>query len=120
MQGYSGTYAVGGTDIPQPTTHQWANPTPLGFDGNGRPIYPAIKEYELGWNLLSATDLETLIQHSEYSLLTGTVVVDLPRWGDDFIFQSYSGTYIQRPSVGTYFTDHVNDVRLIVSNIRTG
>ena len=120
MQGYSGSYAINGGSILQPTTHQWANQSPLGLDGNGRPLYPALKEYELGWGLMSANDLETLIQYSQYSLLTGTVVVDLPKWGDDFMFQSYSGTYVQRPSVGSYFTDHVPDVRIIVSNIRTG
>ena len=35
---------------------------------------------------------------------TGTAVVDLPKWGDnDYVFYSYSGTVLSRPTVGAYF-----------------
>ena len=50
---------------------------------------------------------------------TGTAVVDLPKWGDnDYVFYSYSGTVLSRPTVGAYFAGFVEDVTLVISSIR--
>ena len=52
--------------------------------------------------------------------VTGTVVVDLPKWGDtDFTYFSYNGTVFREPEVGDFFVNHVTDVRLVIGNIRT-
>lgn len=119
MQGYSGSYAINGLKLLQPTNHQWVEFDILGIDGNGRPVYPQIGEYQLEWGLMPTSDLKTLIDFANFSLTTGTCVVDLPKWGDnDYLFYSYSGTYISRPTVGSYFAEHVENVRLIVRNIR--
>lgn len=119
-QGFSGTYAVGGINILQPTTHKWADDDLVSYDGNGRPVYPAIKSYELGWQLMSHSDFQQLLSASLYSISTGTVVVDLPRWGNqNFVFYSYSGTYVNKPNYGGFFMEHYEDVSLTISNIRT-
>lgn len=119
MQGYSGSYSINGVKILQPTSHQWSEFDILGIDGNGRPIYPQIGEYQLDWASMSISDLSTLINFANFSLTTGTCVVDLPKWGDnDYLFYSYSGTYISFPIVGSYFAEYVEDVRLIIRNIR--
>lgn len=117
--GLSGTYAVNGTEFLAPTTHRWIERESLGFDGNGRPIYAAVGEYELNWELMSVADLQTLINFGRASQ-TGTVVVDLPQWGAaGYLFNSYSGTYFNRPKVDSYFAEYVQGVSVIINNIRT-
>lgn len=120
MQGYSGTYAINGVDILQPTQHRWLERDLLGYDGEGRPVYPALGEIELSWQLMSTSDLKKLIDAQRLTVTTGSSVVDLPEWGNnDYRFLSYSGTFINRVNVGSYFSEHVEDVVLIISNIRT-
>ena len=120
-QVYSGSYSINGASILQPTSHQWVERDLIGFDGNGRPLYSPIGDFELSWQLMSVSDLKTLIDAQITTSNTGTAVVDLPKWGDSaYLFYSYSGTYISRPTVGTYFVEYVEDVRLLITSIRTG
>lgn len=120
MQGTTGTYAINGTNFSLPPSKgKWMQRDSLGLDGNNRPIYPSIREYEMTWELMPISDLKQIIDASLMSV-TGTVVADLPKWGDtDFTFYSYSGTVFREPEVGEYFVDHVTDVRLMIGNIRT-
>lgn len=118
-QGFSGSYAINGVKILQPTNGQWAGLEMLGYDGNGRPMYPALGAFELSWGLVTTSDLKQLIDYFNYSNVSGTVVFDLPRWGDaDYKFYSYSGTQISRPQIGEYFSGYVTNVKMTVSNIR--
>lgn len=120
MQGYSGSFGVNGVNfLLQPTSFKWAEKTLLGIDGQGRKVYPAIKDFELHWGIMSTTDLAQLINLQLSVSSTGSVVADLPKWGDTgYLFYGYSGTYISEPTVGDYFAEHVTDVVLIISNIR--
>lgn len=119
MQGFSGTYAINGVQITQPTVGRWLDKDTIAFDGNGRPIYPAFSSFELEWDLLLPSELKTINDYFNYSNASGTVVVDLPKWGDaDYKFYSYSGTQLGRPTVGDYFVGYVKGVHLVVSNIR--
>ena len=120
MQGFSGTYSVNGTTLTlQPTTGNWETKEILGFDGSGRPIYPAIGEFNLTWELMSTTELKQLIDFQATVMSTGSCVVDLPKWGDaDYLFYSYSGTYPNRPSVGEYFQGYVSNVTMKITGIR--
>ena len=62
MQGLSGTYSVNNVQLTlQPTKGNWETKPTLGFDGSGRPIYPSMGEFSLGWDLMSTTDLKQLI-----------------------------------------------------------
>lgn len=120
MQGHSGTFALNGSDLSlQPTTFGWGTNTLLARGGHGKPIYPAFSTFQLSWGLMPTTDFYQLLSAFEYSQSTGTVVVDLPEWGNpEYIFKSYSGTYLEMPTVGEYFVGHVTDVKLTVTNIR--
>jgi hypothetical protein len=116
--GLSGTYAINAVDI-CPETARWVDRDVIGQDGNGHPIYPSIREFEFNWGHMSMTDYSVI--HSARQLVgsTGTVTVDLPDLTQsDFRFTRYSGTIIHEPQVGEYFTDHLSNVRLLVSNIR--
>lgn len=121
MQGYTGSFALNGTALTlQPSTFNWENREQLGMDGNGKPMYSAVGEFQLMWGLMSTTELNQLTTFFDSVSSTGTVVADLPQWGHTgYYFKSYSGTVMHRPTVGEYFNSYVTDVRLVLSNIRT-
>lgn len=121
MQGYTGSFGFNGTDLQlQPSTFKWGDRDLLGRDGDGRAIYPALGTFEMQWGLMSTENLEQL-NNFFLSSQTGTMVADLPAWGhQDYYFQSYSGTLLDRPTVGEYFNTYVTNVTLMITNIRTG
>lgn len=118
--GFSGTYAINGTNLTLlPSQGNWEAKEIIGYDGAGRPLYPAIGEFTLGWDLVPTSDLKQLIDFYDYVSNTGTCVIDLPKWGDvDYLFYSYSGTFPNRPTVGAYFMGYVTDVKMLITNIR--
>lgn len=120
-QGASGTYALNGTSLLlQPSTGRWVQRDSFGIDGAGHPIYPAVRDFELSWDLISIDDLQQI--NNAYNAVgnTGTVVVDLPRYGDvQYNFFSYSGCTLQEPTYDVYFERYVQNVKLLVMNVRT-
>jgi hypothetical protein len=120
MIGTTGSFAINGTRISlQPSTHKWSGRSELGVDGNNRPLYPAIREFEMSWDLMPVSDLAQLI-NAQLASVTGTLVMDLPQWGSSiYTFYSYSGTVAREPQVGQYFSEHVESVIWVVGNIRT-
>jgi hypothetical protein len=121
MQGTTGSYALNGTRfVLQPTEGQWDAKGMLGVDGNGHPIYSAVREFQLSWDLASPTDVKQLIDVYNANANTGTVVFDLPKWGDaDYSFYSYSGCTMREPEVGTYFNGYISNVKLTIMKVRT-
>lgn len=119
-QGYTGSYAVNGTNLLlQPSEGRWNPKDSLGLDGSGRNIYSAFKSFELSWGLITTTDLNQLINFQQSVSNTGTVVVDLPKWGDvGYLFYGYTGCVLSEVEVGVYFAEHVTDVRLLVTSVR--
>ena len=118
-QGYSGSYAVNGVNIPKPSTGKWEQKEMIARNGYGIPTYPSVTDFTLTWGILSTSELNQLLSFHLYVQNTGTVVTDLPKWGDaGYLFYSYSGTVVNRPSVGAYFVEYVEDVQLVISNIR--
>lgn len=120
-QGASGTYAFNGTVIAlQPSSGRWVQRESVGIDGAGHPVYPSVRDFEITWDLISVEDLQQI--NNAYASVgnTGTVVVDLPKYGDSqYNFYSYSGCTLQEPQYDMYFERHVQSVRLLVMNIRT-
>ena len=86
--GASGTYAINGTDITlPPTSGRWLPKEPLGIDGNGRAIYSGVRQFELEWQLISPSEYYQLQTFFDAVGNTGTVVVDLPKYGaSSYIF----------------------------------
>lgn len=120
--GFTGSFALNGTNLTlQPSTFGWENRDSLGIDGNGRPIYSSLGSFQMYWGLMSTSELAQLVGIFDTVSTTGSVVADLPEWGNSgYYFYPYSGVVMQRPQVGDYFNSYVTDVRLVITNIRTG
>ncbi len=119
--GASGTYAVQGNDFDlQPTSGKWLDRDNLGFDGSGHPIYPAVRSFEMSWQLINAADLSEIIGFYNVVGNSGTVAVDIPKWnGSPYQFQRYSGCTLSEPIVGEFFNEHTTEVRLLIYGIVT-
>lgn len=119
--GYSGSFAINGTRfLLQPSSSKWVDKSLVGIDGNGFPIYPVTREYEMSWGLAHPNDVKQFIDSFNQSSYTGTVVFDLPEWGaDDYKFQSYSGCVLREVNVGEYFNGYITGVRLLIHKIVT-
>jgi hypothetical protein len=119
MVGSSGTYAVQGTDFTlQPTSGKWQDRDAVGFDGGGHPIYAAPRTFEMSWQLINASDLYQIIAFYNSVQNTGTVAVDLPKWGAyPYQFERHSGCTLSEPTVGEYFNEHTQSVRMLVYNV---
>lgn len=117
--GYSGTYAINGTDLSiQPTSGRWLPQSLLGTSGGGIPIYPRVREFELRWNLSDPALVDQL--RSAFTALgfSGSVVMDLPKYSaSTYLFQSYSGCSLYQPERGAYFSEHITEVVMVVGNI---
>ena len=120
MQGTTGSYAINGIQfVLQPTEGHWEDRDTLGMDGGGHPVYPSTRTFEISWVLASPTDVKQIIDAYNAVSNTGTVVFDLPKWGDmDFTFYSYSGCTMQEPVIGPYFNGYITDVKLVIHKVR--
>ncbi len=114
------TYKINGVElIDQPTNGGWVGRDEIGTDGMGHPIYPGVREYELSWDVVSATGMNQL-QTFYNASTTGTVVVELPRYAYyGYQFYAYTGCILSEPLFGKYFAEHYLDVSIIIRNIRT-
>lgn len=121
MIGLSGTYAFNGTNLFLPPTEgRWNQRDSYGYDGAGHPIYGQFRTFELRWGLISKNDLSQLITFFNQVSSTGTVVADLPQYGASaYQFYAYSGCTLNEVQVGAYFQEHVQDVSLLILQIRT-
>lgn len=120
MIGLSGTFAFNGTQLSlQPTTTKWVDKPIYGYDGGGHPVYPAVREFEMTWQLINASDLSQIIGLYNAVQNTGTCAVDLPAWGNSlYLFTTYSGCTLQEPLVSDNFVEHTTSVKLLILNIR--
>jgi hypothetical protein len=115
------TYKLNNVQLdPQPTTGRWLERELIGLTGDGRPVYEPTRQFEMEFNLLSATGYSVLQDNWLTIDVTGTLVIDLPKYGSaTYEFRSYSGCFIHEPNSGPYFTEHRFDTRLLVTNIIT-
>lgn len=114
------TYKINGTAITlQPTSGAWQDREELDIDGNGHSIYPAVREFELHWDLMSISEFSQVEAWYNNQGTTGTVVAELPYWiSGSWMFLGYTGTVLRDPIVGEYFETWVKDVTLLIANIR--
>lgn len=119
--GLSGTYAFNDANLTlQPTAGKWTSRTNYGIDGGGHPIYASVRGFELSWVLISPSDAKQIIDVYNAVGNTGTVVACLPQWNNaGFEFINYSGCTLQEPEVGEYFQGFIQDVKMLVLNVRT-
>ena len=114
------TYKINGTPfLIEPQSGRWTPRSALGITGDGHPVYPAVREFEITWSALSPTQFYQLQTFFDSVASTGTAVVDLPEYAKStYAFKSYSGCVLSEPEVGQYFTENYMDARMMVSNIR--
>lgn len=119
-QGITGSYAINGTDLTlQPTSGRWMSTTILGITGDGHPIYPAIRQFEVRWNINSQSDVNQIMNFFNTITITGTVSVDLPEYNSSaYQFKTYPGCVLYEPGRSEYFTEHTKEFVLTVGNIR--
>ena len=117
----TGTYRIDGTDLLlQPTTGRWIPRKPLGIDGNGHPIYPGVREFEMRFKLGSPSDYNQLQTFFDAISNTGTAIVDLPIYGHaSYTFISYTGCVLREPDSREYFSEYQTDFVILVTNIKT-
>ena len=115
------TYRANGTEFTlQPTSGRWLPRNELGRNGYGHPVYPATREFEITWAIKSAAEANQIQTFFDALSNTGTVVMDLPRYAyATYEFFAYTGCIIGEPELGTYFVENYQNVRLLVTNIRT-
>lgn len=118
----SGTFRINDTVlIDQPTVGRWIPREVYGVDGTGHPIHPALRSFEMSWELISSAGFAQL--YDFYRDTSGTMFIscDIPRYADpNFLYVTHSGCVINEPQFGdTFYTDegYIPNVRLIISNI---
>jgi hypothetical protein len=121
MQGTSGTYAFNGTALQLlPTEGRWIAREAYGVDGNGHSIYSPLRQFEMTFALETPSDFDQIRLAYDAVAHTGTVIVDLPQYDSSvYQFKSYTGCIIQEPTREAYFEGHIQDVLLLITNIRT-
>ena len=117
----SGSYSINGQAFAiQPTTGKWLPREEIARDGLGHPFYPGVREFEVTFSLKDATGTYQLQQFYNQIAVTGTAVVELPKYGHySYDFYRYSGCVLSEPQFGNYFAEHISDVTLLISNVRT-
>ena len=115
------TYKINGAELSlQPTTGKWMPRLFIDVDGNGYPVYSAVREFEMMFQVATPEDFQQL-QNAFNSLgVTGTAVVDLPTYATGtYTFFPYSGCVLREPEMAEYFSEHHMNVRFVISSIRT-
>lgn len=115
------TYRIGGTAFSvQPTQGRWLPRVEVGTDGNGRPIYSAVREFEITWGLLEADEVNQIQNFFAAVGATGTAVVSLPKYADStYVFYDYTGCVLREPQFNHFFATNTTEVTLLVTKIRT-
>lgn len=120
----TGTFQLNGVDLAiQPSEGHWVPRATLAIDGAGHPIFPAVREFELDWDIFDQNTWNQvqLVYNSVSN--TGTFVATLPTYGGpNFSFFPYSGCTMGEPEVaGSFITQdgYLQRVKLVIMNIRT-
>jgi hypothetical protein len=111
------TFAINNTNlITQPSDHYWMERTNLGYDGNGHPIYPTPRQYEMDWDWLEVDAFAQL--EGFYLSCTGTCQISLPCWGSATGgFATYSAT-LREPTYSKSFEGFYGSVKFIALNVK--
>ena len=113
-------YTLNGTAMdPQPTTGDWVLLDALDDDGNGRPIYSALMDFVMTWQLADTAMFNSILNQWSAASASGSVVAGLPKYGQStYVFYSYSGTYPERPTIDAYFEQYHTNIKMVIRNVR--
>jgi hypothetical protein len=108
------TFGVNGVQFSiQPSDHRWVNQEIVGTTGDGHPIYPAFRSYELEFDFQNASEFNEFQVAFSAIGLTGTASVSLPE------FRTYSGTVITQPQYSSYYQNYYQEAKITIQKIRT-
>lgn len=114
--------AINGTDLFIQPDVRWLPRSVLGTDGQGHPIYSAIREVEMNFVLVDQATYNQLQGFYNLCGNTGTAVARLPQYGSSqFSFIDYSGCIVGEPEInGNYFTEdgYIPQIKQNIFNIR--
>ena len=115
----TGSFGIGDVEFSlQPTAGRWLPQTPVGITGDGHPIYPQVRAFQLSWGLMGISEFDNIRDYYKQTQITGSVVVALPDIdASTWTFRNYSGCVLGEPEVGQYFSQWVTDVNMMVWNI---
>jgi hypothetical protein len=112
-------YIIDGTTILAPSSGQWTPRRAISITGEGRPIYPDVREFRLRWQLMPIDRFDEIYGAWENVQATGTSVASLPDLlASTYVFREFSGCFLQEPTVGEYFQEYVTNVALTITNIK--
>jgi hypothetical protein len=112
------TYKINSVEIACPTTMKWEDKREHGTNGNGNPVYGRYRSAQLTWNVMYPEDFELVQRSYLHSQTSGSVVVELPRYGaSTYGFNEYSGCYLEDLQMGEFFDGHYMSVTLIVTKV---
>ena len=114
-------FKINGVEFPiPPTSFRWSPKVVLGITGDGHSVYPGVREFEMRWGILDATGTNQLQSFFNSVSVTGMVAVELPKYADPgYNFYAYSGCTLREPEFGDFFNEHIQNILLVVTNIRT-
>ena len=115
------TYKINGVSLlVDPTTARWVDRQVLARDGNGHPVYAAVRQFEMKWQLLSPSGTYQLQQFFDAVITTGTAVAELPKYAAyDYAFYAYSGCVLDEPVFDPYYAENLTNVTWLISKIKT-
>lgn len=114
-------WVINGTIVVPPTTGRWMPRRALDQQGDNRPIYPGVRQFQMSWILQSFEDWAEV--QSLYSAVeaSGTSVVRIPGFPtadpQSYAFREYSGTTLNEPQTGPIFETYPSRVVLLINNI---
>ncbi|KKN62741.1 hypothetical protein LCGC14_0508600 [marine sediment metagenome] len=105
-----------------PTRGRWMGRPVVDIQGDGRPIYPAMRSFQLEWRFTNFSEWANAQAVFDDIQSTGTTVVEIPTFptttGSVYGFTEYSGVFITEPEIGPFFAGYPSRMIIIISNIR--
>lgn len=104
----------------QPTEHSWVPKDPIGIDGNGIEVMPAVREYQLKWDFVTTDVWNEIYAAFTAQGVTGSVVASLPKWSTSpYQMYAYSGCVVREMVYDSWFENYYSNVRLLIVKIVT-
>lgn len=104
----------------QPTTASWGEQDSIGTNGFAHEIYPALREFNMTFNLTSQGEFYELLNYFRQVGVTGSIVATLPYFDNNtFAYKNYSGVVLRQPSSQEYFAEEYSSEVKITLLVRT-
>lgn len=119
----TGSFAINGTDLLiQPSEIKFVPRTTLAIDGAGHPIYSAIREIEIDYDIFDQATWKQLQDFYNGCGNTGSVVINAPSYAQgQFSYIAISGATMGEPEMGGDFLTpdgYLVKMKVVFMNVR--